>query len=177
MARYPIEGVKVRFIDALRIAEGFLQVYNERYESDVRIDAAKLFVVARSAMDDVQRFKEYHLEGAPNEVRLSDAVKRAGYFTKWILRIRPLYEIVSHDNFLANPSGIFYRPTLAANEEFSIALSLFYLGEHVNLDLRFNADYLYDLMYNLLYRQITADGLMMLYNTICLFAIKTPPLI
>ena len=161
MSHYPKRGVQIRFVDGLRHVEIFLANYNDIYKTDVRFDPGKLYLVFKSAMDDVQRYKDYHF--GRNATKLADAVKRAAFVTKWLLRFRPLWEPL--DDFHGNLSGAAHRPAIIVNEEFAISLSLLYLSEHINEDIRISPAKL-EVLYNFLYRDLSDDSFMLFYQLI-----------
>lgn len=152
----------------------FLSLECENYLSTVsrvhptwrlQYDPLVMVNVAYSAMDDIWRYKSYHLR---DPEKLSDAVKRSAFFTKWIVRLRPIYfdRIQSHEE----DKGLTldkYDSTLLENEKYAIFISLNTIAtdidaEEIILDPNFHADLFYDLHY----REISEDALLALYNII-----------
>lgn len=128
----------------------------------LRYDHLVMLNVVHSAMDDIWRFKSYHLRD-PN--KRSDAVKRAAFLTKWIIRFRPIYyaRILSADD----PAAAFDKKdtTLLVNEGFAVHISLTTLAtevgvEKILLDPDFYANFLYDLHY----RNYPEDALLAMYD-------------
>lgn len=163
--RYTKEEVIRRFVYLEELLADYLTYFRRvRPSWDLRCDHLVLLNVAQSAMDDIWRFKAYHLG---NRQKRSDAVKRAAYFTKWIVRHRPIYfkRIISEMDPLQNLDKT--DTTLLINEQFSIFVSLNTLStalsiERIELDPDFSAKFLYDLHY----RNIPDDALLSIYEII-----------
>ena len=137
---------------------------DSRPTSRLRFDHLVMLNVAQSAMDDIWRYKSYHLR---DPSKRSDGVKRAAFLTKWITRLRPIYcaRILSAND----PAAEFDKKdtTLLANEGFAIYLSTSTLAtetkkEEIALDPDFFANFLYDLHY----RSLSEDALIGLYEII-----------
>ena len=143
----------------------FVEEYNRVHPTWVlRWDHLVMLNVAQSAMDDIWRYKNYHLRD-PN--KRSDAVKRTAYFTKWITRFRPIYfaRVLSEDDI---EKAFDKKDTsLMANEVFAIHISLTTLAtevpvEEIHLEPEFFANFLYDLHY----RNLSEDALLAIYELI-----------
>jgi hypothetical protein len=143
-------------------AKGYLQRYPD---PPISFDPLVIVNITKSAMDDIRRYKAYH------QVELSDAVKRAAYFTKWILWFRPIYvgrPTGSHD-FTAS-----FDPkdkSLLINELFALNFSLATLATDAKvpcilLTARTQANLLYDFHY----RDVNDDYLLAFYDMIITLA-------
>ena len=121
--------------------------------------------VAQSAMDDIWRYKAYHLR---DPEKLSDSVKRSAFFTKWIVRLRPIYfDRIPSDVKDKIPNLDKRDSTLLENEKYAIFISLSTIASDLKvneiiLDPKFLAGFLYDLHY----RELSGDALLALYNII-----------
>lgn len=130
-----------------------------------RVDPLIVLNVAQSAMDDIWRFKVFHLGDAEKR---SDAVKRAAYFTKWIVRLRPIYYARpwSEDN----PSEVLldkHDPTLGINEGFGIRRGLDTIAKEIGVDhIILDPDFQANLIYDLRYRNFSEDALLAVYGII-----------
>lgn len=138
---------------------------------DLSFDPLVLINVAQSTMDDIWRYKVYHLRDPDKR---SDAVKRAAYFTKWIVRFRPIYvkRPLTADAFAATFDK--KDKTLLINEAFAVSVALTSIATdvgipRVTLAPRVHADLLYDLHY----RRISEDALIAIYQLILTAAQKS----
>lgn len=137
-------------------------------EWKIKFDPLVLLSVVHSMMDDIWRYKVYHLK---NSGGLSNAVKRATYMTKWIVRCKPIYiarpldEETFKNEFDENDS------TLLFNEVFAIFLSLNTINtetselpnsKKIALTPEMMAKFLYDLQY----RNLNEDALLSFYQII-----------
>jgi hypothetical protein len=123
--------------------------------------------VSISAMDDIWRWKVYHLR-EPQERRFSDAIKRATYFTKWLVKLRPIHFVnrpVVSAEFLSRFDK--EETTLLINEYFAIHSSLSFLATDAKRDKIILAPKTMGrLLYHLHYRDITSDSLMIWYQLV-----------
>jgi hypothetical protein len=138
---------------------------------DLSFDPVIMMSVSASAMDDIWRWKLYHLRASGGTV-LSDAVKRATFFTKWIVKFRPIYfvnrSVVAGDFVSSFDKG---DSTLLINEHFAIHVSLATLAikagkPNIILQAETMAAFLYDPHY----RNINADALMIWYRLLAMIA-------
>lgn len=128
----------------------------------LRFDHLVMLNVAHSAMDDIWRYKSYHLRDP--DMR-SDAVKRAAFLTKWITRLRPIYfaRILS----AGDPEAAFDKKdtTLLANEGFAVHISLTTLATEMGKDeIVLEQDFFAHFLYDLYYRSLSEDALIGLYE-------------
>lgn len=86
---FPEEKIRDVYQTFFAYAGRFAIVASAEYENvNVTVDPLTALSVVVSSYDDIKRYKWYHLEDF--ELDKSDAVKRAAYFAKWILKFRPL---------------------------------------------------------------------------------------
>jgi len=86
---YNKRQIEARFLALVQECKFYLDALNTLNSKwDLRFDPFVLLSVAKSALDDIWRYKSYHLRDAKT---LSDSIKRAAYFTKWIIKSRPIY--------------------------------------------------------------------------------------
>lgn len=119
-----------------------------------------IYEIAVSAYFDIARYKHFHFKDPKNEK--SDAVKRAAYFTKWILRLRPL--MVIDNERLEDPSP---KDDLLAfiNEDLAIQWSILSIAQDFSRkDLFLRTQFHADFLYYLRMRELTTDGLLMAYE-------------
>lgn len=145
-----------------------LQVACEDFVADVRKDAGKTFKVGidyivlydvlKSTYHDISRYKNWHQRN-PLEHK-SDSIKRSAYFTKWLTRLRPIWAKRPADY----QSGRHDRSVLL-NERFAIDWSFanlsFELGRHCPMP---RPAKLYDLLYDLHYRDLSDDALIHIFQ-------------
>ncbi len=143
--------------------------------------------ISQSAMDDIWRWKVYHLENADDPKR-SNAIKRAAFFTKWIVRHRPIYFPRPLDPKLFAKSFDKNDRTLLLNEGFALQLSLRFIatdaariangGQRVDGStvppIILSSSLHEGLLYDLHYRALNADALMAIYEMIMELAAKKP---
>ena len=130
----------------------------------LRFDHLVMLNVAQSTMDDIWRYKSYHLR---DPAKRSDGVKRAAFLTKWITRLRPIY--FARVSPVDDAGAEFDKKdtTLLVNEGFAINISLDTLAtetgkEEIVLEREFLANFLYDLHY----RSLSEDALIALYEIV-----------
>src|SRR5664279_6318659 len=87
--RYTQQEVKRRYLYISERCFSLLEGMMARHPTwKLTFDPLVMANVAVSAMDDIWRWKVYHLKDSN---KLSDAIKRAAFFTKWILKLKPIY--------------------------------------------------------------------------------------
>lgn len=153
------EDYKERFEDLTVMGEVLLDIWRNR-NSDlaVKLDKSLLYLAVNAAMDDVERYKQYHLED-PATMK-SDGVKRAAFMTHWLMRFRPIQINTSDDDFQN------HGHSFLLNEEFCITVSVTYLAEDVGKNFVLTPKKTFDVLYELLYRDISPDSLMLFFQTI-----------
>ena len=144
----------------------FIEERNRDPASRLKFDPLIIVNVAQSAMDDIWRFKVYHLE---DHKKLSDAIKRAAYFAKWIVRLRPVYfDRVGYD---MDPTQT-VSPTdksLMANELFAMHMAQVMISEHLEADYIHIAPPLLAIwLYDLRYRTMSEDALMSIFEMVAM---------
>lgn len=163
---YTDDEIEQRFLALVQECQNYLTAINKQHPSwNMRFDPYAMLSVAKSALDDIWRYKIYHL-GDPE--KLSDSIKRSAYFTKWIVRTRPIYSQQPTDDDAINGelTGQNGR-SLMLNETFAIMFSLITLAtelgvQKIYLDENFHSNLIYDLHY----RDISADALLSIYEII-----------
>jgi hypothetical protein len=170
--RYTDAEVNRRFYYLAERCVAFISTLTVRHPTwDLNVDLLLLKHVAVSAMDDIWRYKVYHLG---TKDKRSDAVKRAAYFTKWLVKLRPIY---------------FHRPTRAAafsasfdkeddtifvNEAFAIHIACVTIATDANLPTLCLSPVFYaEVLYDLHFRNMNDDALLALFQTIKHVAVKT----
>jgi hypothetical protein len=140
------------------------EVFKATYEAkttakvSLGIDPAVLYLAVKSYFDDITRFKRYHLSDPP--VEKADSVKQSAFMVKWLTRMKPIFVLRKHD---------FARGTLAVdpndesaliNEAFALSIGFEYLGIYLT-----KAKYK-EILYDLSYRRLTDDGLLLFFQTL-----------
>jgi hypothetical protein len=159
-----------RFSDLCVMAQALAEVWSgtPRFVK-VTIDERLLYSVVVSAMDDIERYKQYHLAD-PISMK-SDAVKRAAYMTHWLRRYRPL-----HVQYDAN-RPLNDDPSFLINENYCLLVACSYLSHDIGINISFPESKTYEIVYDLLYREITPDGLILFFQTIKDLALKKDVLV
>jgi len=125
---------------------------------DVGLDQAVLYDVMVSANHDIERYKSWHQDN-PKQQK-SDAIKRAAYFTKWLTRLRPIW--------VSRPTGYFPERrdrSVFLNERFALEWALANLS--FELDRKCptpTPDKLFQLLYDLHYRELSDDALLHIFQ-------------
>lgn len=161
--RYTSDEIDRRTIYlAERCFEFLKAIENENPTWELDFDPLVLMDVAASAMEDIWCFKVRHLKNAQKR---SDAIKRAAYFTKWIVKYRPIYFLRPtlgkqfSESFDPNDS------TLMINESFALHVALGSLATEARKPHLFpTPELLADLLFDLHRRSLSDEGLMMMYQ-------------
>lgn len=123
----------------------------------VGVDRAVLYDVLVSAYYDIMRYKSWH-QTDPS-VEKSDSIKRAAFFTKWLVRLKPIW--------VSRPE---YKPTrkdctVLVNERFALEWAFanlsFELGKKCPspTERKF-----YELLYDIHFRDISSDALISIFQ-------------
>lgn len=154
------KDIEVRFEDLKVMATHFSESYAQPRDVTVEIDDRLLYLTVTSAMDDVERYKQYHLCD-PSTMR-SDAVKRAAFMTHWLKRFRPLRTKPK------NNEGEFSDEddSFLVNESFCILVACSYLSSDIQENISFSPEKTYEILYDFLYREISTDALILFFQTI-----------
>jgi hypothetical protein len=130
----------------------------------LEIDPLILVDVAKSAMDDIWRYKIYHLRH-PN--KKSNSVKRAAYFSKWVVRLRPIYVVRPLEESDFEKSFDKGDYTLLANEAFALFFALTTLATEAGVPkISLTPNFMGRLLYDLHYRLFTDDALLEFFQLI-----------
>lgn len=143
-----------RFIDLFDMAETFQQRYEAHNSVKLELSTDRLYMIVISTYDDIARYKYYHLSN-PYEER-SNPIKRAAYLTKWISRFKPWHVVSGNDS----------AETYLVNEVFAITVAVVNLNVHTDRDFWLSVEKEYELVYDLMYRSLSDDALLILYKTI-----------
>ncbi len=145
-------------IDCAKFASDFARSANRNVQ--VLASPKLLYETSLSAYIDIARFKHFHFQDPKNNK--SDAVKRAAYFTKWIVRLRPI--IVIDQERLEDPPPA-EDPLALLNEDLAIQWSALCIAQdHGRKDLFLRTKFHSDFIYYLRMREVTTDGLLMAYE-------------
>ena len=157
------EEIEGRFLDLWELAERFQQSYTEKTKVVLKLDVDRLYLIVISTYDDIARYKFYHLSN-PYEER-SDAIKRAAYLTKWITSFKPFHAMHDDDHEDVDIDNSQKDDSHLVNEEFAISIALVNLNVHCDRDFFLSVEKEYELIYDLMYRNLSDDALMLLYKT------------
>lgn len=162
-----------------RHAEAYCASFNEQCQNDsyhITFDCTAIINIAESAVVDIERFKDYHLARFPGEEQpdtalrtdLADAVKRAAFYVKWISKIKPIRP-VNEVKIAENKEDSFKAAQMMeANAGFSIAVGSDCLSDdnRVTDDLWFVTQIEQELIYVLTFREVSADALLLFFQTV-----------
>jgi hypothetical protein len=155
------DEVKQRFVYLCECCHEYLEFMRSRHPTwELQFDPLVMMNVSFSTMDDIWRWKVYHLRQSESN-RLSDSVKRATYFTKWLVKLRPIYFInrpITSREFITNFDN--EEATLLVNEHFAIHNALTFIATDANRDvIILDDETMGRFLYHLRYRDVGADSL------------------
>ncbi len=163
---YDEDDIEERFLALIQECQNYLNALNKlNHAWDLRFDPFAILSVAKSALDDIWRYKSYHLR---DPQKLSDGIKRAAYFTKWIIKSRPIYfSRFASDDAIEDKSFDQDGRSLMINEAFAIVFSLITLATELGVrKIYLDEDFHSNLIYDLHYRNISTDALLAIYEII-----------
>lgn len=146
-----------RFEKAYGLCKDFIVGQN----NNLFIDRRVLFLVVKSAFDDIGRYKAYHLDDPVNG--LSNSVKTSAYYTKWICKLKPIQQNPHSSNEGQDINDI---TVLLANGACSLYLAQIYIGGELNNPFFYKSKYFDEFIYDLLFRQLGDDGLLHIFQNI-----------
>lgn len=139
------------------------RILNHQYKHlDHFMDPGVANNVSRATYDDIERYKDFHQRNrVPGEVeKRSDVVKRAAYFTKWMVKLRPV---------MIRRIGP-YRATkdiaLLVNESIAIQFAMILIGGELEKTVRLTEKAYADFLYDLHYRSLNEDALLTFYQIV-----------
>lgn len=165
--RFSHAEIKRRILYLSERCVWFLNGLKTRHTTwSVNFDPVVMTNVGVSAMDDIWRWKAYHLRDA-EAPKLSDAVKRAAYFTKWIVKLRPIYVNRPMDSASFSASFDKNDSTLLINEMFAFHIARGSLAVRAKVPKIITSPTITaDMLYDLHYRNMNEDALMAIYQLI-----------
>lgn len=150
-----------QFIEEL-VEEARSDARRSHYKAVFHINPKLVFDVIVSTYIDIARHKEFHFDDP--RAKKSDAVKRAAYFTKWIVRFRPI-QILSKES-VSDPNPDNEAPLLL-NELLAMEWSICCIAQDASLsNLMLKRKARTNLLYDLHFRDLNVDGLLALYQMI-----------
>lgn len=153
--------IKERFEDFYDLACGFCDDYNDRQTVKAEIDPSLLYLCVVSIYDDISRYKEYHLTD-PKKQR-SNSIKRAAYGAKWITHFSPvIFPQMGHET---GQAGVENGDALA-NAVFALHFALTNVEIEAEASFQLSNEYYYQLVYDLTYRGLTADALILFFQSV-----------
>lgn len=178
-----IDRIFLRYKALRQMAEVYCENFNqsvaERFPGvkvdDLAPDQFSLYLTARSALIDIDRYKHYHLRVRPGgksvsdeDNKLSDCVKRAAFFTKWICKLKPIVSSaplpLSGEMINTNLGNYF----ILANTGFAKCAAENFLADDPSVPdgLRLSSQLSAELNYILTYREMNADGLLLFFQSV-----------
>ena len=143
------------------MAIGFCDTFNEGQEVKAEIDPALLYLCVVSIYDDISRYKEYHLTDP--EKQLSNPIKRAAYGVKWITHFCPIiFPQMGH----ATGQHSAENGDALANAVFALHFALTNVEIEAGTGFQLSTEYYYQIIYDLTYRGLTADALILFFQSI-----------
>lgn len=157
-----------RFIDHWEFSDDFIFGFlaaSERENSalQITVNPRRLWLAIASAYKDIARYKNFH-QSDPWEERL-DCVKRCAYLVKWIIRIKPV-AVTGLNKDLENVTNPELDHAEIINELFSIYLFEIHLSDEIDRNIAVSDEKLFELAYDLIYRNISVDGWIAIFQLI-----------
>ncbi|MBB4287258.1 hypothetical protein [Roseospira goensis] len=160
--------IQQRFEDLYNIACGFCADFNEGCDIRAEIDPSLLYLCVVSMYDDISRYKDYHLNNP--EKQRSNPIKRAAYGAKWITRFSPIiFPRMGHET----GEGASKDSDVLVNAAFALHFALVNMEIEASVSLRLSTEYYYQIVYDLLYRSLSSDALIILFQALADVANKT----
>lgn len=170
------EVYQQRFLDHWFLFDKFIDDFTTRFPGQFDLNARRFYLVIVSAYKDIERYKNFHLE-APSRA-YSDEIKRSAYLVKWICKIKPILPVIPeeadrYDHTNGDPAVVEYYgndefdQSELVNEFFAVFIAFVHLSEKIGRDFLPDEDKEYDIVYDLVYRRIDEDGLMILFQQYC----------
>lgn len=153
------ETTKARFEDFFDVADKFCAIYNEGQSVPVEIDPSLLYLAVVAIYDDVARYKAYHLKNPVKQK--ANPVKRAAFAVKWLMHFSPLiFPQMGHLSGQHPPEN----GDPLANAMFALHFALMNLRAHTNVYFFLKREIHFELLYDLIYRGLTTDALILLFD-------------
>lgn len=162
------EEINDRFVDHWEFADDFIVGFlsaPERNDSKLHIivNARRLRLAIASTYKDIARYKNFH-QNNPWVERL-DCVKRAAYLVKWIVQVKPI-TVTGRDKEFQDIENTELDEVEIINELFAIHLYELHLSDEIEKNIALSDDKLFELSYDLIYRQISVDGWIAIFQLI-----------
>lgn len=149
------------FIEEL-VGEARLDARKAHYNATFHINRKLVYDIVISTYIDIARHKEFHFDNP--RTKKSDAVKRAAYFTKWIVRFRPIQILLKES--VSDPNTENDAPVLL-NELLAMEWGICCIAQDAGLsDLMLKRKSRTNLLYDLHFRDLNVDGLLAMYQLI-----------
>tara|TARA_B100000609_G_C17019706_1_gene333039 strand:- start:158 stop:691 length:534 start_codon:yes stop_codon:yes gene_type:complete len=158
---FPESEIRKRYEDFYKIAEQFCDKYNVDQSVIAEFDPSLLYLCVVSIYDDIARYKIYHLK-RPEDQR-SNSIKRAAYGVKWIMHFSPIvFPQMGHITGAAHPENT----DALANAMFAMHFALVNLREYADTPFNLKRSALFEIMYDLLYRNMNSDSMLLYFQVI-----------
>jgi hypothetical protein len=157
------EEIQQRFEDFFDIARDFCDSFNRGQSARVAVDPFLLFQCVVATYDDIARYKSYHLKNPATQK--ANAIKRAAYAVKWIIHFSPLiFPQLAHDN--EDEAVEVDDDAVLANVMFAMHFALINLREYAQRSFNLNRELNFEIMYDLLYRNLSPEALMLFFHNV-----------
>ncbi len=131
---------------------------SQKVDCELYVSPRLVYKTVTSAHFDIARYKLFHLKHPTKEK--SGAVKRAAYFTKWIVRFRPIL-------FLDRSLTDLLPELQFLNEHLAIQWSTTCIAKELGLQgIRLRRKTLSEFLYDLHFREVSTDGLLAFYQIV-----------
>ena len=165
---YSSAEIDDRFVDHWEFADDFIVGFlsaPEREESKLQVDVnpRRLRLAIASAYKDIARYKNFHQDDPWTE-RL-DCVKRAAYLVKWIMQVKPI-AVTGIEDTGQDIENSELDEVEIINELFAIHLFELHLSDEIEKNIALSDDKLFELAYDLIYRHISVDGWIAIFQLI-----------
>jgi hypothetical protein len=162
------DEIRERFEHLYHIACRFCDSFNRGKSLRVSIDPSLLYLCVVATYDDIARYKSYHLKNPVTQK--ANAIKRAAYAVKWIMHFSPLiFPQLAHDG---DEDHVPDNDVALANVMFAMHIAMVNLREYAGRVFNLNAELYFEIMYDLLYRHLSSEALMLFFHNVAELAKK-----
>lgn len=162
--------VATRCAELMTFFDEVKETYAQIPGVEPHLDEDRLYLAVVAYFHDVARYKWWHYRGAnPAKQRLHDS-KKAGLICYWLTKIAPAYvhRELPASQVIDPASQLPEDPSLMLNAHFALHVATLWLGHELSRKVQVR------LMYELLWRDISAKSCLTLFELLDLSRDRTP---
>lgn len=163
------DRVLLRHKTLSKTAVTWINTLNDKFGVELSYTPSVVYLIAQSALQDIDRYKDHHQtidekdDKSDPKRKLSDEVKRAGYFLKWIQKLQPLHVVTKKEHLEGTTDFGQAHIANMANMGFAITYAMNALCDDPQAVDRIDLtnEFFNELLYVLTYRELSSDGLLL----------------